>query len=193
MKTTILSLVSFLALGFAGIAHAGEGAARRGQVNVQAAATKAVVAGPAVIKVYSGFSGAKVFVADAASATDADCVAAAGRVSGTALRLTRSSSSPWVRVRSPASPARASGSSCSGTRSRPRRRPRCSRSDNGRRAAAGGLRPRSQSARMKIRLSHSRAAASRARRLFSACGGPRCVRRRLPSPRRSRAPVRPGR
>ena len=85
MKTTILSLISFLAVGFAGIAHAGEGAARRGQVNVQAAATKAVVAGPAVIKVYSGFSGAKVFVADGASATDADCVAAAGRVSGTAL------------------------------------------------------------------------------------------------------------
>ena len=62
MKTTILSLVSFLALGVAGVAHAGEGAARRGQVNVQAAATKAVVAGPAVVKVYSGFSGAKVFV-----------------------------------------------------------------------------------------------------------------------------------
>ena len=48
MKTTILSLVSFLALGFAGAAHAGEGAARHGQVNVQATATKAVVAGPAV-------------------------------------------------------------------------------------------------------------------------------------------------
>ena len=89
MKTTILSLVSFLALGFAGVAHAGEGAARRGQVNVQAAATKAVVAGPAVIKVYSGFSGAKVFVADAASATDADCVAAAGRASGTTLAADR--------------------------------------------------------------------------------------------------------
>ena len=34
MKTTlkILTLVSFLFLGFAGVAHAGEGAARRGQV-----------------------------------------------------------------------------------------------------------------------------------------------------------------
>jgi hypothetical protein len=88
-KTTILSLISFLALGFAGVAHAGEGAARRGQVNVQATAAKAVVAGPAVIKVYSGFSGAKVFVADAASATDADCVAAAGRAAGTALSADR--------------------------------------------------------------------------------------------------------
>jgi len=70
MKTTlkILSLVSFLSFGFAGIAHAGEGAARRGQVNVQAAA-KAVVAGPAVVKVYSGFSGAKVFVAEGDCAT----------------------------------------------------------------------------------------------------------------------------
>ena len=86
MKTTtkILTLVSFLSLSFAGIAHAGEGAARRGQVNVQAAAAKAVVAGPAVVKVYSGFSGAQVFVAAAASGTDADC-AAAGRPAGTTL------------------------------------------------------------------------------------------------------------
>jgi hypothetical protein len=71
MKTTmkILSLVSFLSLSFAGAAHAGEGAARKGQVNVQAAAAKAVVAGPAVVKVYSGFSGAKVFVAEGDCAT----------------------------------------------------------------------------------------------------------------------------
>jgi hypothetical protein len=57
MKTTtkILALVSFLSLGFAGVAHAGDGAARRGQVNLQASAAKAVVAGPAVVKVYSGF------------------------------------------------------------------------------------------------------------------------------------------
>jgi hypothetical protein len=85
LKTTILSLVSFVALALAGVAHAGEGAARRGQVNVQAAATKAVVAGPAVVKVYSGFSGAKVFIVNAASATDADCAAAAGRAATTAV------------------------------------------------------------------------------------------------------------
>ena len=89
MKTTILSLVSFLALGFAGAAHAGEGAARHGQVNVQATATKAVVAGPAVVKVYSAFSGAKVFVADAASAKDADCAAAAGSAAGATLTADR--------------------------------------------------------------------------------------------------------
>ena len=88
MKTTILSLVSFLALGFAGVAQAGEGAARRGQVHVQAAA-KAVVAGPAVVKVYSGFPGASVFVAAAASGTDADCTAAAGRAASTALTADR--------------------------------------------------------------------------------------------------------
>ena len=66
MKTaaSILALVSFVALGFAGTAHAGEGAARKGQVNVQAASTKAVLAGPAVVKVYSLIAGAKVFVAD---------------------------------------------------------------------------------------------------------------------------------
>jgi hypothetical protein len=85
--TTILSLVSFLFLGFAGVAHAGEGAARRGQVNVPAASARTVVAGPAVVKVYSGFSGAKVFVANAASGTDADCTA--GRAAGTALQADR--------------------------------------------------------------------------------------------------------
>lgn len=90
MKTTmkILSLVSFLSLGFAGVAHAGEGAARRGQVNVQATTAKAVVAGPAVVKMYTGFSGAQVFVAAASSGTDADC-AAAGRSAGTTLPADR--------------------------------------------------------------------------------------------------------
>ena len=90
MKTTmkILTLVSFLSLSFVGVAHAGEGAARRGQVNVQAAAAKAVVAGPAVVKMYSGFSGAQVFVAAAASGTDADC-AVAGRTAGTTLPADR--------------------------------------------------------------------------------------------------------
>jgi hypothetical protein len=90
MKTTsILSLASILFLGLAGVANAGEGGARRGQVNVQASASKAVVAGPVVAKVYSGFSGAKVFVADAASGTDADCAAAAGRAAGTTLAADR--------------------------------------------------------------------------------------------------------
>ena len=90
MKTTmkILTLVSFLSLSFAGAAQAGEGAARRGQVNVQAAAAKAVVAGPAVVKMYSGFSGAQVFVAAVSSGTDADC-AAAGRTAGTTLAADR--------------------------------------------------------------------------------------------------------
>ena len=77
--------VSFLSLGFAGIAHAGEGATRRGQVNVPAAAAaKAVVAGPTVVKMYTGFSGAQVFVTAASSGTDADC-AAAGRTGATRL------------------------------------------------------------------------------------------------------------
>jgi hypothetical protein len=81
MKTTmkILSLVSFLSLGFAGVAHAGEGAAHKGQVTVDAAAAKVVVAGPADVKVYSGFSGAKVFVAGG------DCAAAARAGAGTTL------------------------------------------------------------------------------------------------------------
>jgi hypothetical protein len=84
MKTaaSILALVSFVTLGFAGTAHAGEGAARKGQLNVQPASTKAVVAGPAVIKVYSQFSGAKVFVADA------DCASGKAQT-GTALSADR--------------------------------------------------------------------------------------------------------
>jgi hypothetical protein len=94
MKTTtktasILSVISFLALGFAGVAHAGEGAARKGQVSVDAAATKAVVAGPAVVKVYSGFSGATVFVADgdcAAGASGAGTALAADHVETIAVR-----------------------------------------------------------------------------------------------------------
>ena len=90
MKTTsILSLASILFLGFAGVAKAGEGAARRGQVNVQASAAKAVVAGPVVAKVYSGFSGAKVFVADAASGTDSDCAVVAVCTTGTVLMVDR--------------------------------------------------------------------------------------------------------
>jgi hypothetical protein len=89
MKTTtktasILSLVSFLVLGFAGAAHAGEGAAK-GQVNLPAAAgaAKTVVAGPAVVKVYSGFPGASVFVADG------DCTTGAGRAAGAPLQADR--------------------------------------------------------------------------------------------------------
>jgi len=91
MKTTtktasILSLVSFLALGFAGAARAGEGAPRKGQVNVPAAAAaKAVIAGPVAVKVYSGFSGAKIFIAAAASGTDADCGAGAARATASVL------------------------------------------------------------------------------------------------------------
>jgi hypothetical protein len=79
-------LVSFLFLSFAGVAHAGEGAAHKGQVNVPAAA-KAVVAGPTVVKMYSGFSGAQVFVAAATSGTDADCAAA--RATGATLAADR--------------------------------------------------------------------------------------------------------
>jgi hypothetical protein len=55
-------------------------------VNVPAAAAKAVVAGPAVVKVYSGFSGAQVFVAAASSGADADCAAGAA---GTSLKADR--------------------------------------------------------------------------------------------------------
>jgi hypothetical protein len=83
MKTaaSILALVSFVAFGFAGTAHAGEGA-RKGQVNVQAASTKAVIAGPAVVKVYSLIAGAKVFVADG------DCASGKAQT-GTALPADR--------------------------------------------------------------------------------------------------------
>ena len=86
---SVVTLVSFLALGSAGLANAREGAARRGQVKVPAATTKAVVAGPAAIKVYSGFSGAKIFVAVAATNTDADCVGGARAATGSPLQADR--------------------------------------------------------------------------------------------------------
>src|SRR4029078_9172876 len=90
MKTTsILSLASILFLGLARVAHAGEGAARRRQVNVQASTSKAVVAGPVVAKVYSGFSGAKVFVADATAGTARVRAPAARRPGGTTLPADR--------------------------------------------------------------------------------------------------------
>jgi hypothetical protein len=81
MKTNkLLALASFLALGFAGagIAHAGEGT-QRGQVQLAAAAAKAVVVGPAAIHAYSQFSGATLFVVDVVTGTDHDCAAAAAR------------------------------------------------------------------------------------------------------------------
>ena len=90
MKTIkILSLVSFLFLGLAGAANAGEGAATRGQVQVPATAAKAVVAGPAAIHAYSEFSGAKLYVVEAVTGTDSDCQAAASKAGATALAADR--------------------------------------------------------------------------------------------------------
>ena len=81
----ILSLVSFLSLGFAGVASAGEGAATRGQVQVPAATAKVVVVGPTAIHAYSEFSGAKLFVVEAVTGTDRDCQAGASKAGATAL------------------------------------------------------------------------------------------------------------
>jgi fructose-specific component phosphotransferase system IIB-like protein len=77
MKTIkILSLVSFLSLGLAGAASAAE---TRGQVQVPAAAAKAVVVGPTAIHAYSAFSGAKLFIVGAVTGTDRDCQAGAAK------------------------------------------------------------------------------------------------------------------
>ena len=85
----ILSLVSFLSLGLAGAAKAGEGAATRGQVQVPAAAAKVVVAGPAAIHAYSEFSGAKLFVVEAVTGTDRDCQMGASKAGSSALAADR--------------------------------------------------------------------------------------------------------
>ena len=81
MKTNsmILALVSSLSLtaGVSGVAHAQEASApRRGTVEVQGQAAKAVVTGPVAIHAYSAFSGAKLFVVAAVSGTDRDCAGA---------------------------------------------------------------------------------------------------------------------
>src|SRR5690242_1640415 len=87
MKTIkILSFVSFLSLGLAGAASAGE---TRGQVQVPAAAAKAVVAGPTAIHAYSEFSGAKLFVVEAVTGTDRDCQAGAAKAGTAALTADR--------------------------------------------------------------------------------------------------------
>ena len=83
---SILTLVSFLFLAFAGTqrAHADE----RGQVQVRAAA-KAVVAGPTTIHAVSQFSGGRVFIVDAKTGSDGDCVAAADKTPATVLQADR--------------------------------------------------------------------------------------------------------
>ena len=93
MKTNsmILALVSALTLsaGAARVAHAQETSApKRGTVEVQGQAAKAVVAGPVAIHAYAAFSGAKLFVVAAVSGTDRDC-AGARTSAGTSLAADR--------------------------------------------------------------------------------------------------------
>src|SRR4029077_12428980 len=78
--------VPFVVLVFAaaGLAHAGDGQ-KRGEVQVAAAAAKAVVVGPVAIRAYSEFSGAKLFVVDVVAGTDRDCETAARSGAGSAL------------------------------------------------------------------------------------------------------------
>ena len=78
MKTNsmILALVSALSLGAtAGVAQAEETPApTRGTVEVQGQAAKAVVTGPVAIHAYSAFSGASLFIVNAVTGTDVDCL-----------------------------------------------------------------------------------------------------------------------
>ena len=78
MKTNsmILALVSALSLGAtARVAQAQEAPApKRGTVEVQGEAAKAVVTGPVAIHAYSAFSGASMFVVNAVTGTDSDCL-----------------------------------------------------------------------------------------------------------------------
>jgi hypothetical protein len=73
---SILVFVSSLTFGCAGTQVTGAGrvsAPQRGEVLVQGRLVKAVVVGPAAIHAYSAFSGGTLYVARAASGTDADC------------------------------------------------------------------------------------------------------------------------
>jgi hypothetical protein len=93
MKTNsmILALVSSLSIAAAtaGTAHAQEASApKRGAIQVQAQAARAVVAGPVAIHAYSAFSGATLFVVAATTGTDADCAGARAAV-GTSLAADR--------------------------------------------------------------------------------------------------------
>jgi hypothetical protein len=60
-------------------AHGSAPGARRGTVFATGPGTKAVTVGPVVFHGYSGFPGGAIFLAPAATGTDADCAAAAGQ------------------------------------------------------------------------------------------------------------------
>jgi hypothetical protein len=81
MKTNskMFALVSALTLvtTAAGVAHAQDTSTpRRGTIEVQGQASKAVVTGPVAIHAYSAFSGATLFVVAAVTGTDRDCAGA---------------------------------------------------------------------------------------------------------------------
>jgi hypothetical protein len=83
MKTSsmILALVSTLSIAAARPARAQEASMpKRGTIEVQAQAARAIVAGPVAIHVYSAFSGATLFVVDAVTGTDRDCAGARAAV-----------------------------------------------------------------------------------------------------------------
>ena len=86
MKTIALALALFT---FAPRAHAQNlnRAGWRGTVEVTGRAVKAVTTGPALLHGYSEFSGGALFVAPAATGTDADCATALANGGGSAKPL----------------------------------------------------------------------------------------------------------
>jgi hypothetical protein len=77
MKTNsmILALVSTLSIAATAQAQVAS-APTRGTVEVQGQAAKAVVTGPVAIHAYAAFSGASLFIVNAVTGTDIDCLGA---------------------------------------------------------------------------------------------------------------------
>ena len=84
MNKTVMGM---MVVGFAALAGcaSGGGVEQRGTIVMAPNAVRAFAAGPAVVHAYSLDSGGRVFIARATTGTDADCAAAAARVTGGAL------------------------------------------------------------------------------------------------------------
>jgi hypothetical protein len=87
MKTIPIPLLtSCFALCCAGPQVAANGQASRGAVYLGGPGQKAIVVGPAVIHVYSGFAGGEMYTVPAVSGADEDC-RATGAATSPAIRL----------------------------------------------------------------------------------------------------------
>jgi hypothetical protein len=83
MTKTISTLMLASALTLGAATARADAPARRGELQVDGPAVKAVVVGPVTIHAYSGYSGGTLYTVPAVTGTDADCREGDGQRSGT--------------------------------------------------------------------------------------------------------------